>query len=396
MTEKKNAVHILLHRPTPWVSDIKCSTKIYAEHFRDDGYDVTYLEGLPHLGHLAARRGYYPFWRRTPRWQDGVWIVSAAAVIPFLKIPPFRSSWAARANYFTCVPSIPSLVRRSGRIRPDVIWTAKPGSSALKRLFPNAILIFQVVDYYPAFTGGYIKKTEKQDYERADHVFVIGRALQDYLTGELNIASDKITVLNQGVSLGEYSGEYAEPEDLKPIPRPRAIYVGVLGKCDPSLFEAAASRLQKIGGSLVLIGPAADWVSSMSGKFSNVFALGPKPPDIVPAYLKNSDVGLMLYDLERMIVYRGQNPLKLYQYAAAGLPILSTPHDEFEYIEPPVLEVRSPLDVPKALDAALRKRSDWRLKTMRFAEQYSWSKSFREAESIIRNLLQDKRGTRGR
>jgi len=243
--------------------------------------------------------------------------------------------------------------------------------------------MFQIVDYYPAYRGEYIKTIERRDYEQADHIFLIGHALLSYLTDELGIPSDKITVLGQGVALDQYEQELQEPDDIKAIPGPRAIWVGVVEKGDRFLFEAAAKNLQQLGGSLVFVGPEAEWANALSNKFNNTYVFGSKPQNIIPAYLNNSDLGLMLYNQNRGNIYHGQNPLKLYEYAAAGLPIISTPHEEFKFLKPPVIEVKSPEDMPMALNRALKERVKWHRAALDFAGKCSWRSCFNRAEEKI-------------
>uniref|UniRef100_A0A832M2K2 Glycosyltransferase family 1 protein n=1 Tax=Oscillatoriales cyanobacterium SpSt-402 TaxID=2282168 RepID=A0A832M2K2_9CYAN len=110
-------------------------------------------------------------------------------------------------------------------------------------------------------------------------------------------------------------------------------------------------------------------------------------PELVPAYLCHSDLGLMLYDCNRPGIYRGQHPLKLYEYAAAGLSILSTPHAEYQYIAPPVIQLRGVDEIASAIDLALAERGTWSSRARQFAEQYSWTVKFKQVESIIANLL---------
>lgn len=379
--------HILLHRPTPWLSDINCSTKIYAKQFKKAGYKVTYLENPLDPGHLIKWKGYYHVWRRAPRWEDGIWIINPFSIVPIRDHFLFRSTLTIDASYYSCIPRVKSLVRRSGQGDPDVIWTAKPGSSVLKEIFPKATLIFQVVDYYPAFRGDYIKAIEKRDYERADHIFLIGHSLVEYVTHELCIPADKITVLGQGVSLDLYNQVQQEPEDIKAIPRPRAIWVGVLDKGDSALFEAAAKELQQQGGSLILVGPEAEWARHLIKKFDNIYLLGSRPSKNIPSYLVHSDFGLMLYSRTRQNIYHGQNPLKLYEYAAAGLPIISTPHEEFKFLKPPVIQVNASEDIPLAINSAIKKRPEWQRDVLDFVAPYSWESCFKRAEGkIFENL----------
>jgi len=380
--------HVLLHRNTPWHQEIHCSTQIYAEYFLKAGHRVTYMQGMSHAGRLLASKGNASSWWEGPRREDQAWVFTPLSIVPYMSRRPLRSSLAADLAYLSCVPDLKAQVKRSGNGLPDVIWTARPGSGALKRIFPDSLLVFQVVDYYPAYRGEYIKDVEREDYQRADHLFLIGHSMVPYLVEELGVLRSKITVLGQGVALGEYKQDREIPDDLARTSSPRAIWVGVLEKGDARLFEAAAESIGKRGGSLVLVGPEAKWAEDLQHRYSNVHVLGARAPSRVPSYLCHSDVGLMLYDQSRQQVYRGQNPLKLYEYAAAGLSILSTPHEEFEYLDPPVIEVCEVKDVAEAIDHGLEQRDQWREDALNFVSDRSWTSRFMEAEGKIMELLE--------
>ncbi|HKE44000.1 MAG TPA: glycosyltransferase [Steroidobacteraceae bacterium] len=378
---------MLFHRHTPWQSAIRCSTNIYAGLFQDEGYDVAYMQGLVHLGHVLARRGQWQSWRRGPRRDHGGWIFTPCSVIPYANRWPFNTSLAAHLSYRSCVPSIRSLFRRSGASAPEVIWSANPGSIGLRRLFPRARFVFQVVDYYPAYSGESVKRVEREDYRGADHVFVIGETLKRYLLDEHRIEEKKITVLGQGVFCDAYAKEWPVPTELRDVPRPIGIWVGLLSKGDPALFSAAAEALRRRGGTLVLIGPAASWASELQHRADNVRVLGARAPQAVPAYLAHADLALMLYDQNTLAKYKGQNPLKLYEFAAAGLPIVSTPHEEYAYLKPPVLAVNNAEQVEGAIDEALRQRDEMRRRALEFAAAHSWRNTFQRARREIVRLL---------
>ena len=96
------------------------------------------------------------------------------------------------------------------------------------------------------------------------------------------------------------------------------------------------------GGVLsVLIGPISILIQQLLVDFDNIYFLGSKASYDVPKYLVHSDLGLMLYNRENHEIYKGQHPLKLYEYAAAKLPIISTWNDEYETLEPPVLLINT-------------------------------------------------------
>ncbi|MGK0176738.1 MAG: hypothetical protein ACI91V_000609 [Lentimonas sp.] len=331
------------------------------------------------IGHLVKWRGYHREWQNAPRWQDGVWVMNPFSVVPFRDKFPFNTLWAVDSSYRFCMPSIKKQLSKVGRCSPDIIWSARPGSGILKKMFPEAFLAVQVVDYYPAFRGDYIKAIEKRDYQLADRIFLIGHALVSYLTEELGVPEEKITVLGQGVSVSQYEAETNLPAEYEEIKGLRAVWVGALEKCDPGLFGVVAQELGEFGGSLVLIGRETSWARELQGSMKNVFLLGPKKPSEVPAYLQHADIGLMLYDRTKASVYKGQNPLKLYEYAAAGLSILSTPHEEFQFLKPPVLLVSHEQEIGEALSIAIEDRNRLRQLSLDFAAGHDWEEIYQTA-----------------
>lgn len=378
---------ILFHRHTPWQGEIRCSTNIYASLFMQDGFDVAYMQGMVNIGTIFARRGHWRSWQQGPRRDRGGWIFTPLSVVPYANRWPFNTPAAAHLSYQTCVPGIGRQLQRSGIAKPDVIWAVNPGSIALRRQFPRARFVFQVVDYYPAFSGNSIKAIERADYQGADHVFVIGETLRNYLVEEHDIEPAKITVLGQGVFNEAYDPQLTAPDDIAALPRPLGVWVGVLGKGDPQLFHAAAVALKELGGSLLLIGPQAPWAEELREQSGNVHAIGPRRPESVPAYLVNADIGFMLYDQTRQAVYKGQNPLKLYEFAAAGLPVISTPHDEFRYLDPPVITVTSASEVHAAVAQALDQKCGMRQRALGFAAAHSWHRAFQQARQRVMSLL---------
>ena len=244
----------------------------------------------------------------------------------------------------------------------------------------------QVVDYYPAWGGEHIRALEERDYARADLIVSIGHAITHHLTDTLGVPESKILTLGQGVFPERYCATLPEPDEIADLPHPRAIWVGWTAKVDPALFEAAASALAEMGGSLILIGPETDWSRDFASRHAHVRALGARPPEATPAFLVHSDIGLMLYDQSKPEVYKGQHPLKLYEYAAAGLAILTTPHDEFDWLKPPVITVNEASGVAPALESAWRERDDWRQRTTAFAAEHDWREKQAAAEAAIRDL----------
>jgi hypothetical protein len=103
--------------------------------------------------------------------------------------------------------------------------------------------------------------------------------------------------------------------------------------------------------------------------------------------MMHCDVGLMLYDRGvNPLKYLGQNPLKLYEYAAAGLAIWSTPHVEYEYLRPPVCIVREAADVKSAWTRLYAEAATQYRDAKAFAERHKWTTRFLEARALIEDL----------
>ena len=321
---------------------------------------------------------------------NGAWVFTPMSIIPFAGRWPFNTRHAANLAYKSCYPSIHTIYRDSGFSEPDVIWTANPGSSALKSLFPDARLVFQVVDYYPAFSGSSIREIEKNDYQIADHILVIGETLKNYIINDHGIDASKITVLGQGVFTDNYKGDIPIPDDIADLPGPLAVWVGVIDKCDPEMFRAAAVKLKELGGNLIMIGPGSEWADKLGREYDNVYLLGLRTPEQVPAYLLHADLGLMLYDQSRQDIYKGQNPLKLYEYAAAGLPILSTHHDEYAYINAPVIAINDKNEVAGSIEKALDSKQAMKEAALAFVAERSWNSIYLRAKQQIDRVLQNR------
>ncbi|MEO0697577.1 MAG: glycosyltransferase [Pseudomonadota bacterium] len=388
--------HILFHRPTLWSSPVQCSTKTLARLSAEEGCKVTYLQAPLDPIHLFRAKGYAQEWKNTPRIESGVRVITPATVIPVRDIWPLNSKRASFLRYRLCSPSIRSLSRSGVRKEPDIVWTTVPGSApALRRCFPNATLVFHVIDYYPAFRGEAVKALERADYAICDHVYLIGESMVDYLVAELGVSRGKITVLGQGVDNQLYENPSDETRAaLADLPHPRAIWTGVLAKGDAAMFSSVAEALRLQSGSLVLIGPSAAWAEALARAYPGVVhLLGPKPAAEIPHYLQAADIGLMLYDQKRGSVYKGQNPLKMYEYAAAGLSIVSTWHEEFAFSSPPVRIVRSTEEASAALtEIAAIDKAIARQQSKDFARKNDWRA---KVKLLLKDLLSDRSASHG-
>ena len=134
----------------------------------------------------------------------------------------------------------------------------------------------------------------------------------------------------------------------------------------PGVVEGAdaplSGRLQKDGirrnrrgGTVVLIGPGSPATDRAVAEFASregVVVLGPRPYGEVPACMQALDVGVIPFRADDPFV-QGINPNKVYQYLAAGLPVITTPVLDLQESPPDLLFATTNEEVTRALGLAL-------------------------------------------
>ena len=107
---------------------------------------------------------------------------------------------------------------------------------------------------------------------------------------------------------------------MRDLPHPRVVFAGAWNeRVDTSLVEQLAAALPE--AAIVLIGA----VSSRVPTAANVHVLGPIDHEALPAHLRAADVGIIPY---RPGPFNDAScPLKLYEYLAAGLPVVASTVD---------------------------------------------------------------------
>jgi glycosyltransferase involved in cell wall biosynthesis len=144
-------------------------------------------------------------------------------------------------------------------------------------------------------------------------------------------AGRSVTLVPNGVDTAAYAVLRERPADLPA--GPLAVYAGTLhgDRLDVDLCAETAQALEG-AGHLVLVGPdalAPQQRSRLTG--AGVVLLGGRPSDQVPSYLQHADVLVVPHVVTPFT--DSLDPIKLYEYQAAGRPVVSTPVAGFRDVD---------------------------------------------------------------
>jgi hypothetical protein len=152
------------------------------------------------------------------------------------------------------------------------------------------------------------------------------------------------------------------------------------------LDEVARSRPD---WTLLLIGPSARETQAALERLArlpNVLWLGPKPYAELPRFVAVFDVGLIPYVSNAYT--RSCFPLKLYEYLAAGKPVVASGLPELEGMEPDVVLASGPGAFVQAIEQALTQRGEAeKARRMRIASANTWETRTERLLALVQGEL---------
>ncbi len=222
-------------------------------------------------------------------------------------------------------------MKRLGFKRP-VNWVFNPTASVVAGSLGEELLVYYCVDEFTAFSDAGTKTMvdlEDQLIKRADLVVVSAQRLLESKGGK----NPNTVLVRHGVEYAHFRKallpETKIPDDIAKLPHPIIGYFGLMAAdwIDIDLMEHIAKHFS--GGSLVLLGKVTADVSRLSA-LKNVHLLGRKPFADLPGYSKGFDVAILPFPISEVTL--NANPLKVREYLAAGLPVVSTKIPEVEVL----------------------------------------------------------------
>ena len=228
---------------------------------------------------------------------------------------------------------LPALVRRAARrlgLERPILWAYVPQAEVLIEVLEPSLVVYHCVDDIAAqerIDTASFRAAETRFAARADLVLASAPALAERMRTNLRQCLDAPNVADTEL----FSRALLDPapldSEMAALPAPRIVFTGavVAMKLDFSLL-AELARLRR-GWSFALVGPIgpgepnAD-ISALTAE-PNIHLLGPRSYGELPDVLRAADAGLIPYT--RNALTESIFPMKVYEYLAAGLPVVATP-----------------------------------------------------------------------
>lgn len=231
-----------------------------------------------------------------------------------------------------------TVMRAAGSLgmRHPLLWINDPGASALAEL-SRWPMLYDITDDWltadrPAAELRRVGANEARLFELAREVVVCSPEL-----ARRKGATRPVTLIPNAVEVDAYRRPAPRPMDLPD--GPVALYLGTVhpDRIDVDLCEATARALGSMG-TLVLVGPnllAPDQAQRLQAVGARL--LGPRPRGEVIGYLQHADVLVVPHVVTAFT--DSLDPIKLYEYQAAGRPVVSTTVGGFRDADDPRITI---------------------------------------------------------
>jgi glycosyltransferase involved in cell wall biosynthesis len=351
--------------PQPWEIDLPTNRQQIMARAASRGHQVLFVDCGTFVGrHLRAllrgprRRSIARRLFSSEEVAPGIRTTIAPNVLPW----GHTYAFAARVNARLTARAIRRRLRRLPG--PAVLWLYDPCFADAIGRSGERFAAYDCVDDYPEQTGGHPRKhalvtaCDRATAERSRVVFATATPLVERHR-RLNPRTHLVRNVGDFEHFVPAADRAYAPKALTGLERPVIGFAGnfLAEKVDFRLLERLAAG--RPDWTILLVGPERSDTAERLGELArlpNVVWTGAVPYAEVPRSIAAFDVGLIPYLANAYT--RSCFPLKLYEYLAAGKPVVATGLPELEGLEPHAVVAQGPDDAIEAIERALASLGD--------------------------------------
>lgn len=374
----ENPFSIVCISPQVWDADLPTNRQQIMRRAARRGHEVLFVESGSLLGRGLEGLARHP-WREArarlagARVAEGVRVRSALNLVPRGK----KYALASRVNFALTAAMLRRAVAELAP--PTILWIYDPAAARLVGSVGEAFAVYDCVDDYAEQYAPdrrrqkLVAAADREAGRLARLVFATTEALAE----RHRQANPRTFLVPNAADYEHFSAasdrSLAAPE-VRDLPRPVLGFAGNLtaAKVDFRLLEELAR--ERPAWTLLLVGPVrppAEASLRQLTMLSNVHWVGWKRYADLPRYVAAFDIGLCPYAANAYT--RNVFPLKVYEYLAAGKPVVATGTPSLAGMEPDVLVAESAASLVEAVESALAASApDDRERRMALAARNTW------------------------
>ncbi|MHA1381219.1 MAG: hypothetical protein ACTSRG_22870 [Candidatus Helarchaeota archaeon] len=374
-------------------SNIQVGSHKYAQLFRKNKFDVFSLSHYINV---------YKFIRRNNKdkeliknWikgiqvsKEGIYYYTPFCLLPYFNFWILDDLKLAKSCLKYCYPKIKNILVRKRFINLDVLFINNINLISILNYVKSKVIVCRISDRIESFKN--VTKTilslQKEVLKISDIVFVTSKRMQSRI---INI-NENTYYLPNGVDedfIMRKEKLYEIPNEFKSINNPIIIYIGSISDWfDFDLYEFGVKNLSK--ASFVIIGPVSgiknlNKIKHLNKYYRNFYYLGPKSHSELKNYLAHANIGIIPFKVNSLT--NEINPVKLFEYAAFGLPIISPPLCELKNYKDYIYFYENKTKYITIISSLLRNRKCDPNKLINFSLKNTWEKRFNFIRYTIEN-----------
>lgn len=205
-----------------------------------------------------------------------------------------------------------------------------PAGEMVQR-FEDAVVVYDILDdltiYEPDEVGMPFDRRVAHHHPGMMETAAVVTASAPTLVERHERERSDIVLVENGVDIDRFSAPAPRPTDVPP-PQPGTPLVGYHGAIAPWFDFDLMKRLvvELPDHRFLFVGPVDPAVVGAAEELfaaPNVAYVSERPSDDIPAYVHAFDIGIIPFQVNRMT--EGVSPLKMFEYMAAGKPVVATP-----------------------------------------------------------------------
>ncbi|VFB20065.1 glycosyltransferase [Pseudomonas fragi] len=317
-------LNILFLSHTFWGSEFRVGSHHLSKNMAEAGHNVIYIPMPVTPFHLLKLKFSDLRIKQSGKLTDIQIGLSQFIPRTFIPAGEFIKSSGYDIAFSGLSKKLKSIMERKNIKKFDYIFLDHPKLFGITRLIPYSKLIYRPTDIYAGVGIRGITKCEQICLEHSKGLITTSKPVLEHLKTKFDTKIPHLTLIN-GVDLELFTMETSVPEDLISIPGKKCIYVGAFDERFD--FEGMSEIIKKNRNlSFIFVGPFPQNKKSYFDKLSNAHVLGTKDFSQIPAYMQACDISIMPFSDAPS--NEGRSPMKLYEYLAAGLPVVSRHTDE--------------------------------------------------------------------